>query len=413
MTYQQTLDWLFKQLPTYQLQGKVAYKADLSNIVKLANYLGDPHKKIKFIHVAGTNGKGSVSHILSSVLQESGYKVGLYTSPHLVDFRERIKINKEEIPQSYVVNFVAEHKLFFEQNQLSFFEMTVGLAFQYFYESSVDIAVIEVGLGGRLDATNIITPELSVITNIGLDHMNFLGDTYEKIAFEKAGIIKKEIPVVVSEYTEKTKPVFLAKATEENAPIHWASDTVHKEYKSDLLGDYQKNNIKAVVQAVNVLHNQGVFCVSEESLVFGLNKVVINTGLKGRWQIVQEHPTVVCDTAHNKEGLTIVMDQIRKMKYQDLYFVFGMVDDKDVNAILPLLPKEAYYFFTKPGISRGLDAVILYGKAMQLGLKGEVVESVYEAYNQAMAKASKDDFIYIGGSTFVVGDFLSKKSCNT
>lgn len=411
MTYQDTLDWLFAQLPVYQLQGKVAYKADLTNVAKLVDYLRNPHKKIKFVHVAGTNGKGSVSHMLSSVLQESGYKVGLYTSPHLIDFRERIKIDGKEISESYIVQFVAKHKTFFEQNHLSFFEMTVGLAFQYFFEENVDVAVIEVGLGGRLDATNIIIPELSVITNIGMDHMNFLGDTYEKIAFEKAGVIKKKTPVVVSEYTTETKPVFLTKAKQEQAPIFWASDIIHKEYKSDLLGDYQQKNSKAVAQAIAVLNEYGLFEISEKALEEGLRKVVHNTGLKGRWQIISEKPKVLCDTAHNKEGLSIVMHQIKKIEYQRLYMVFGVVDDKDLDSILPLLPKDAYYFFTKPAISRGLDAGVLCEKANQFELQGEVVNNVYDAYNQAVAKATDEDFIYIGGSTFVVGDFLSKISC--
>lgn len=411
MTYQDTLDWLFAQLPVYQLQGKVAYKADLTNVTKLVDYLGNPHKKIKFVHVAGTNGKGSVSHMLSSVLQESGYKVGLYTSPHLIDFRERIKIDGKEISESYIVQFVSKHKTFFEQNHLSFFEMTVGLAFQYFLEQKVDVAVVEVGLGGRLDATNIITPELSVITNIGMDHMNFLGDTYEKIAFEKAGVIKKKTPVVVSEYTTETKPVFLAKANQELAPIYWASDLVSKLYTCDLKGDYQQQNCKAVIQSVQVLNEKKIFEISETNLIKGLNKVVENTGLQGRWQLVQKSPLVICDTAHNKEGLSIVMHQIKKTDYQKLYIVFGMVDDKDLDSILPLLPKDAYYYFTKPAIKRGLPAITLKEKAEIYGLSGEVVGAVPEAYELALKAAHSDDFIYIGGSTFVVGDFLSKISC--
>jgi len=308
MNYQQTLDWLFAQLPMYQMQGASAYKKDLTNTILLANHLGNPENKIKAIHVAGTNGKGSTSSMMASVLQEAGYKVGLYTSPHLKDFRERIRINGVDISQDFVVDFIAQNKSFFEENKLSFFEMTVGLAFDYFVKENVDVAVIEVGMGGRLDSTNIITPLVSVITNIGFDHTQFLGNTLEAIAYEKAGIIKPNVPVVIGEYTKETKEVFLAKAKDCQAAIFFASDLVAKEYPSALLGDYQVHNKKTVVQTVEVLKSH--FNVSEENLQNGLMNVVKNTGLLGRWQQIHSNPKVICDTAHNSHGLKICLNQL-------------------------------------------------------------------------------------------------------
>lgn len=405
MNYQETLDWMFVQLPMYQRQGAAAYKKDLSNTLLLVDHIGNPHKNFKSIHVAGTNGKGSCSHMLASVLQEAGYKVGLYTSPHLVDFRERIKINGEEIPEENVIQFIANNKSFFEENYLSFFEMTVGLAFEYFSEENVDFAVVEVGLGGRLDSTNIITPEVSLITNIGLDHTQFLGDTLEKIAFEKGGIIKKNIPVVIGEYQEETLPVFNQLAEENDAELFLASELISESIASDLLGDYQKNNSKSVYQTIKVLQNKG-YSISDAAVQLGLSSVVKNTKLLGRWQVLQDTPKTICDTAHNKEGLTYTMKQLQKESYDRLHIVLGMVDDKDLQAVLPLFPKKATYYFCKPNLGRGLDMDTLCTKAKTFGLIGEVFSSVNEAYDNASKNAAIDDCIYIGGSTFVVAEIL-------
>jgi dihydrofolate synthase / folylpolyglutamate synthase len=406
MNYQEILNWMFSQLPMYQLQGASAYKKDLTNTVLLANYLGNPERKLKTIHVAGTNGKGSTSSMLASVLQESGYKVGLYTSPHLKDFRERIKINGKEITETFVVDFINKHQLFFEHHSLSFFEMSVGLAFDYFVEEEVDIAIIEVGMGGRLDSTNIITPLISVITNIGLDHTQFLGNTLKAIAFEKAGIIKPNVPVVIGEFSNDTKEVFLNKSKECDADIYFASSLIEEVYPSDLLGNYQVANIKTVIQTIEVLNSQNQFFVSEQNLKAGLMNVFKNTGLLGRWQQINHSPKVICDTAHNSHGLKVVLHQIQKEKYEKLFFVLGFVNDKDLDDILPLFPKEAIYFFSKPNISRGLNAEILQKKAIQFGLKGNIFNSVAEAYHFALQEATLKDFIYIGGSTFVVAEIL-------
>ena len=404
MNYQQTLDWLFAQLPMYQQQGASAYRKDLVNTILLANHLGNPERKIKTIHVAGTNGKGSTSSMIASVLQEANYKVGLYTSPHLKDFRERIKINGIEISEDFVIDFVTKNKPFFEENNLSFFEMTVGLAFDYFVKEEIDVAIIEVGMGGRLDSTNIITPLVSVITNIGLDHTQFLGNTIEAIASEKAGIIKPNIPVIIGEYTNQTKGVFLTKAKDCNADIYFASDLITKDYPSDLLGDYQIQNKKTVIQTIEVL--KPYFSVSEENLKNGLLNVVKNTGLLGRWQQIHSNPKVICDTAHNSHGLKIVLNQIQKEKFGNLSFVLGFVNDKDLDDVLPLFPKSANYFFSKPNILRGLEAKILQEKAAEFGLTGNIYNSVSEAYQEALKLSSQDDFIYIGGSTFVVAEIL-------
>ncbi|WP_163399606.1 bifunctional folylpolyglutamate synthase/dihydrofolate synthase [Flavobacterium fluviatile] len=404
MNYQETTHWMFNQLPMYQLQGASAYKEDLTNIRLLAAHLGNPQNKIKCIHVAGTNGKGSTSHMLASVLQEAGYKVGLYTSPHLKDFRERIKINGKEISEDFVIEFIAKHKDFFEANDMSFFEMTVGLAFDYFAFEKVDIAIIEVGLGGRLDATNIITPMVSVITNIGLDHTQFLGNTLEAIAGEKAGIIKPNVPVVIGEYTSETKPVFLAKAEENNAPISFASDLIDQIYLSDLIGDYQFHNKKTVQQAISILNNQTDFKISTEQLKEGLLHVVKNTGLQGRWQQLGENPKIICDTAHNKHGLTVVMKQLQNEKYEKLHIVLGVVNDKDLDAILPLFPKEAQYYFCSPDSSRGLPAETLKNAAEKYDLEGEKYDSVAIAFAEAKKNAAENDLIYAGGSTFVVAE---------
>lgn len=404
MNYQETTNWMFNQLPMYQLQGASAYKEDLTNIKLLVAHLDNPQNRLKCIHVAGTNGKGSTSHMLASVLQEAGYKVGLYTSPHLKDFRERIKIDGDDISEDFVVEFIAKHKTFFEVNDMSFFEMSVGLAFDYFASKEVDIAIIEVGLGGRLDATNIITPLISVITNIDLDHTQFLGNTPAAIAGEKAGIIKPNIPVVIGEYTLETQPVFLAKAEENQAPIYFASDLISEVYPSDLIGDYQFQNKKTVQQTIAVLNNQNEFKISAENLKSGLLNVSKNTGLKGRWQQLGENPKIICDTAHNKHGLAIVMNQIQKETFESLHIVLGVVNDKDLDSILPLFPKKAYYYFCKPDSSRGLATEILQEAAKKYELIGEKYDSVEDAFSSAKKNASQNDFIYVGGSTFVVAE---------
>jgi len=406
MTYQETLNWMFSQLPMYQQQGASAYKKDLTNTLLLAKHLNNPERNIKAIHVAGTNGKGSTSHMLAAILQQAGYNVGLYTSPHLKDFRERIKINGIPISEEFVCEFITENKSFFEENQLSFFEMTVGLAFDYFNKEEIDIAIIEVGMGGRLDSTNIITPLLSVITNIGLDHIQFLGNTLQAIALEKAGIIKSNVPVVIGEYTNETKGVFTAKAKETNSPIYFASDLIEETYPSALIGDYQIHNKKTVLQTIKVLQTQKEFTVSEENIKKGFLKVVETTGIQGRWQQIHSEPKVICDTAHNKHGLEIVLHQIQKEQFGTLHFVLGVVNDKDLEEILPLFPKNAKYYFSKPNIPRGLDASVLQAKAKDYGLNGKLYPSIPEAYQQALKSASQTDFIYVGGSTFVVAEIL-------
>ena len=404
MTYQETTAWLFSQLPMFQMQGASAYKKDLTNTLLLVEHLQHPESIFKSIHVAGTNGKGSTSSMIASILQEAGYKVGLYTSPHLKDFRERIRINGEMISEDFVVDFVAQNKSFFEDNQLSFFEMTVGLAFDYFAKEQVDVAVIEVGMGGRLDSTNVITPLVSVITNIGFDHTQFLGDTLPKIAAEKAGIIKSNVPVVIGEYSEETKLVFTAKAKLENAPIYFAQDNPEVTFECALLGDYQVHNKKTVLQAIELLQSQ--FDIDEKHIKLGLKNVIQNTGLLGRWQILKQKPFAVCDTAHNSHGLKIVLNQIQKHSFETLHIVLGVVNDKDLDSILPLFPKSAKYYFCKPNVPRGLEAEILKQKASHFSLFGEVFNSVSEAYGEAVNSAKDSDFIYIGGSTFVVAEIV-------
>lgn len=406
MNYQEILNWMFNQLPMYQLQGASAYKKDLTNAYLLSNHLQNPEKSLKCIHVAGTNGKGSASHMLASILGEAGYKVGLYTSPHLKDYRERIKINGVQISEEFVCDFINKNKIFFESNDMSFFEMTVGLAFDYFSKEKVDLAIIEVGMGGRLDATNIIIPKISVITNISLDHTQFLGNTLELIASEKAGIIKPEIPVIIGEYTAETKPVFEAKAKENNSEIYYASDLILETYPSDLIGDYQQYNTKTVQQTIRILNAQKEFIVSDGSLKSGLLNVIKNTGLEGRWQQLGAFPKIICDTAHNKNGLEIVMKQMEKEHFDTLHIVLGMVNDKNLDEIMPLFPINAKYYFCKPNITRGLDPHVLSEKALEFGIKGEVFDSVSESYKRAIENAKKSDFIYIGGSTFVVAEIL-------
>lgn len=404
MTYQETTEWMFNQLPMFQNQGATAYKKDLTNTELLMDVLQHPEHNFKSVHVAGTNGKGSTSSMLASILQEAGYKVGLYTSPHLKDFRERIRINGEMIAEDFVVDFIADNKLFFEVHQLSFFEMTVGLAFDYFAKEQVDIAIIEVGMGGRLDSTNVITPLVSVITNIGLDHTQFLGDTLAKIASEKAGIIKADVPVVIGEFVSETKPVFESIAKNSNAPIYFAQELPEVTYESDLLGFYQRHNKKTVLQTLQLLESH--FIISEVHIVSGLKNVMKNSGLLGRWQILQAHPKVICDTAHNSHGLKIVMEQLQKESFDQLLVVLGVVNDKDLGSILPLFPKNAKYFFCKPNMPRGLEANILQYKAANYELFGKVFYSVSEAYVFALEEANYNDLIFVGGSTFVVAEIV-------
>ena len=404
MNYQETLSWMFNRLPMFQTQGKTALNNKLDNILTFTSVLGNPQTKFKSLHIAGTNGKGSSSSMLASILQEAGYKVGLYTSPHLKDFRERIKINGKEIPENYVINFISENKSFLEEHSLSFFEMTVGMAFCYFAEEKVDIAVIEVGLGGRFDSTNIITPEVSLITNISKDHTDILGDTLPKIAFEKAGIIKQNVPVVISEYQEETAPVFTAKAKEMNAPIIFANH-IKTSLTTDLQGAYQEKNIKGVIAVTELLIHQG-WDITPENIAQGLLHVVHNTNLKGRWQTLGSYPTIVCDTGHNVGGLTYVMEQLKKQTYTHLHIVVGFVKEKDVNSVLELFPKEATYYFCSPAIARGLNVNTLKEIATAKGLQGEAYSSVAEALNVAKAQALPTDFIFVGGSTFVVAEVV-------
>lgn len=405
MTYSETVEWMFQQLPMYQQVGNKAYRVDLHNITSLVKQLGEPHKHFKSIHVAGTNGKGSVSHMLASVLQEAGYKVGLYTSPHLKDFRERIKINGQMISEAAVMQFIAANKAFFEKESFSFFEMTVGMAFNYFSKENVDVAVIEVGLGGRLDSTNIISPELSVITNIGFDHVNILGNTLPKIAAEKGGIIKENTPVVIGEYQEETFPVFKRLAESKNAPLYLAEDFCGRSYTSDLKGQYQKWNIRTVSMALDVLKDLG-WELREEAVEKGLKNVIFNTGLRGRWEVLQEDPRVICDTAHNKEGLVYAMKQLQEEKFEDLHLVIGVVNDKDLTSVLPIFPKSAKYYFSRPNVPRGLAAEELQKTAAENGLFGKVFSSVTEAYEAALQEASAKDVVYVGGSTFTVAEII-------
>ncbi|MFK5973363.1 MAG: folylpolyglutamate synthase/dihydrofolate synthase family protein [Flavobacteriaceae bacterium] len=403
MTYTETLAWMFAQLPMYQQMGKIAFNGKLDNIKAFTDSLDNPEKKFKSIHVAGTNGKGSCSHMLASILQEAGYKVGLYTSPHLKDFRERIRINGKPLDKKFVIDFIEQNKPFLEGHGLSFFEMSVGMAFDYFAREKVDIAIVEVGLGGRLDSTNIITPKVSLITNIGMDHLEILGDNLKKIALEKAGIIKENVPVVISEYQEETANTFSAIAKKKGCKIIFADKIVQKEYKTSLLGNYQSRNVKGVIAVLGVLNG---FNTTEEHLRAGLRNVVKNTGLMGRWQVLQQKPMLVCDTAHNLEGLSLVLEQIHKEKFEALHIVLGFVKAKNLGAILSLFPKAAYYYFCRPRIPRGLDQSILEVKANEYGLRGKSYSSVSEAITAAKSTAAKADFIYVGGSNFVVAEVV-------
>lgn len=405
MTYSQTLEWMFAQLPMYQHQGKTAFKKDLTNTLLLAKHLNHPERNFKSIHIAGTNGKGSVSHILASVLQQAGYKVGLYTSPHLKDFRERIKINGQMTTEDFVINFVEKHNVFLKNNNLSFFEMTVGMAFAYFAQEKVDIAIIETGLGGRLDSTNIIFPELSIITNISLDHTSMLGESLPEIAFEKAGIIKSNTPVVVGAKNELTSEVFLKKAKEENATLIFAEEKAYPTYPSDLKGFYQEENKQTVLCAVDQLKKDG-WRIDSEDIADGFKRVVKNTGLQGRWQQLALHPKIMCDTGHNIAGLRFVFQQLSQEKYKTLHFILGVVNDKDLESILPMFPKNAKYYFCQANVPRALNAEILAKKANNFGLRGKLFDSVQEAFKAAKDASDKEDFIFIGGSTFTVAEIL-------
>ena len=389
----------------YQRIGAAAYKVDVSNTLKLMAHLKEPQSSFKTVHVAGTNGKGSTSHMLASVLQDAGYKVGLYTSPHLKDFRERIKLNGKMMPEQKVVDFVENHRSFFEENQLSFFEMTVGLAFDYFKNEKVDIAIIEVGLGGRLDSTNVINPEVSVITNIGLDHTHFLGTTLAEIASEKAGIIKSKIPVVIGEAKPETTAVFIDKARKEKSFILFVEKEELPEFKTDLLGNYQIKNYKTAYATLGVLKQKG-WGISNKNIENGFLNVAKNTGLQGRWQLLNKSPKVICDTAHNIEGLSLVLNQLKKEDFDQMHIVLGVVADKNLDAILPLFPKNAIYYFCKPAVIRGLAEAKLQQKARAYELIGASYVSVSEAYKSAMTAAKAKDLIFIGGSTFVVAEIL-------
>lgn len=429
MNYQETIEYLFNSTPVFEKVGASAYKEGLYNTEELDRHFDHPHRHFKTIHVAGTNGKGSCSHTLAAILQAEGYKVGLYTSPHLVDFRERIRVNGECIDEQYVVDFVEQERNFFEPLHPSFFELTTALAFKYFAEKKVDIAVIEVGLGGRLDCTNIITPILSIITNISFDHTQFLGDTLAKIAGEKAGIIKPKVPVVIGEATDETRPIFLAKAKAENAPIVFAEDnneilehslennaTMHYntvtygELRGELCGEYQYKNTNTVLNAVNILRKLGIV-KNKESVKMGLSNVCETTSLMGRWQTLGTNPLVVCDTGHNVGGWNYLSRQIIQQQCVTKHIVFGMVDDKDIRHVMAMLPKDAVYYFCKATTHRAIseDKVAAIGE--EFGLKGTTYANVANAYREACSNAKSDDFVFIGGSSYVVADLLTYLAC--
>ena len=403
MNYQQTLDWLFQQLASFQSVGQSAYKEDLTNIKALCNTLHQPQDKFKSVHVAGTNGKGSTCHLLASVLQEQGYKVGLYTSPHLKDFRERIKVNGHMISEVEVVDFVKNHQADFTEIRPSFFEMTTALAFSHFAQQEVDIAIIETGLGGRLDATNIISPELSVITNVALDHQNILGDTVELIAREKAGIIKRGIPVVFGSTTENVLSVLKEEAERKNANYYFSQ--VSTSHTSAVEGICQQENTATVAESVQQLRAIG-WEISEAALRNGLQNVIQNTQLRGRWELISERPKVICDTGHNPHAMQSIVQQLEKEDHQKLWIVIGMVGDKDVDAVLALLPKQAAYIFCEPNIPRALSAADLSEKAARFLLHGTQVENPKAALLKAQELANEGDLIFVGGSTFVVAEIL-------
>lgn len=428
MNYRQTLDFLYSKLPMFTRVGAVAIKKDLHHIIAMCDALGNPQHQFKSIHIAGTNGKGSTSHMLAAILQQAGYKTGLYTSPHLKDFRERIRINGKMVPKSFVSQFVRSQQKLIQEIEPSFFEVTVAMAFEYFAKQQVDIAIIEVGLGGRLDSTNIITPELSVITNISLDHTQILGHTIAQIAFEKAGIIKTNIPVVIGEKQAETTLVFEEKAKTMSAPIYYAESALHVQgikrtnaklvldiYKDntcilskltlDLTGTYQLKNIVTVIETVLILREKG-YSISDKAIYQALRKVKKLTGLQGRWQILSKNPLVICDTGHNIAGISEVLLNIKATAHQNLHIVMGMVNDKDISGVLKLLPKEATYYFCKPDMERGLSADELAAKAKQYGLIGQTYERIAKAFDAAKKNYRTGDLIFIGGSTFVVAEVI-------
>lgn len=424
-TYEDVLAYLYASIPMFQRVGASAYKGDLTNTIKLCEAAGNPQLKFKSIHVAGTNGKGSTSHMLSSVLQQAGYKTGLYTSPHLKSFTERIRLNGDEISKDFVVDFVNRMQSSIESIKPSFFEVTVVMAFDYFVSQGIDVAVIEVGLGGRLDSTNVITSELSLITNIGWDHMDLLGDTLERIAAEKAGIIKKNVPVVINEKQKEVEGVFVEVSAQNNAPLFFATDDYTVKWQTGqrtplmdawrrgvkfmenvplpLQGYYQQQNVAGVLKAVELLNDTG-FKIGHQAILDGLNNVVTNTRLKGRWQKLGERPLLICDTGHNLDGMRLLVRQILDQPFDKLHMVIGMVKDKDITKVLELLPKDASYYFCQANIPRALDAELLAAQAHKVGLNGVVVKNVNEAIRVAKSKAAASDFIFIGGSTFVVGE---------
>lgn len=405
MTYKQTLTFLFEQLPMFHRIGPAAYKPGLDNTRALLRLVGNPETSLKCVHVAGTNGKGSTSHLIASVLQEAGYKTGLYTSPHLKDFRERIRINGEMISEDAVVEFVEMYKDQWKEISPSFFEITVALCFQYFQKEKVDIAIIETGLGGRLDSTNVVMPEVSVITNIGFDHMNLLGDTIEKIAGEKAGIIKQNCPVVIGSMRNEAVSIMRNKASEMNAPILSAAE-IDVVPDSPLNGIYQEQNKRTALCAIRVLQDSGKWNITEDAVNKGFLNVIKNTGLSGRWQILQQNPTAIADVAHNEDGINMVLKQLSEMKFNQLHFVLGMVSDKDISKVLKLLPKDAIYYFCKADIPRGMDAEDLKNLATTSGLHGKTFDSVKSAYEAALSEAHKDDLVLVSGSIFTVAEVL-------
>lgn len=424
MNYNETIEYLFNSAPLFQNVGGDAYKEGLENTLKLDEHFGHPHRKYKTVHVAGTNGKGSCSHTLAAILQSSGLKVGLFTSPHLVDFRERIRVNGAMVSEEWVVDFVREHRRFFEPLHPSFFELTTAMAFKYFEEQQVDVAVVEVGLGGRLDCTNIIMPEVCVVTNISFDHVMFLGDTLAKIASEKAGIIKHGVPVVIGESVEETRPVFLQRAKEIDAPIFFAEEDEEVtawqfsrdggiDYRTrtygvlhgELGGECQVKNTNTILCAVEQLKKRG-FSIADDDVRTGLDGVCGMTGLMGRWQTLQEQPKVVCDTGHNVGGFRWIVQQLSRIK-SPLHIVFGMVDDKDIRSVLSILPKEARYYFCQATVKRAMPFGKLHEMATDFGLEGNGYPSVEEAYSAALNNAAQDDFVYVGGSSFVVADLLT------
>ena len=425
MNYQETLNYLYNSTPVFEHVGAVAYKEGLQNTLALDKHFNHPHTNFKTIHIAGTNGKGSCSHSLASILQEAGYKVGLYTSPHLVDFRERIRVNGQCISKERVVKFVEDERKFFEPLHPSFFELTTALAFKYFEEQKVDIAIIEVGLGGRLDCTNIISPKLSIITNISFDHTQFLGNTLAKIAGEKAGIIKKGVPVIIGEANEEIRPVFQSKAKEVDADIIFAEDKAivtsstpitdgGRRYNlsnnstliGELSGDYQERNMNTILCACNILKQMNII-KNDDIIAKGLTNICKNTGLLGRWQTIQNNPTVVCDTGHNVGGWNYLAPQIKRQQCNQLRIVFGMVDDKDIDSVMCLLPKNAIYYWTQAESKRAIKAERVAELAIKHDLRGEMFDNVEVAYTKALKDSNNDDFVFVGGSSYVVADLLT------